>query len=100
MSPQIVALYDLGKGVGNGDFVAALELAAEQQMCGAEYVQAIVSVPTASVPPSAAETNVMALVPSLPAQHEVERDLAHYERYVANRDGILDAGLAATGGQR
>ena len=41
----------------------------------------------------------MALLPSLPAQHEVERDLAQYERYVANRDHVLDAALAVTGGQ-
>jgi hypothetical protein len=85
--------------VGNADFVTALELAAEQQMYGAEYVRAIVSLPTASAPSSSAETNVLALLPSLPAQHEVERDLAQYERYVANRDQVLDVALVSTGGR-
>jgi len=42
---------------------------------------------------------VLALLPSLPAQHEVERDLAQYERYVANRDRVLDSALVASGGQ-
>jgi len=99
MKEQMIALYELAQEVGNADFVAALELAAEQQMYGAEYVRAIVSVPTASVPPSSAETNVMMLVPSLPAQHEVERDLAQYERYVANLDQVLDAASISTGGR-
>ena len=99
MNPQMSALYELAQEVGNADFVTALELAAEQQMYGAEYVRAIVSLPTASAPPGSAETSVLALLPSLPAQHEVERDLAQYERYVANRDQVLDAALASTGGQ-
>ncbi len=99
MNPQMIALYELAQETGNADFVAALELASEQQMYGAEYVRAIVSVPTASVPPSSAETNVMALLPALPAQHEVERDLAQYERYVANRDQVLDAARVSTGGR-
>ena len=93
MNPQMIALYELAQEVGNADFVAALELAAEQQMYGAEYVRAIVSMPTASALSSSAETNVLVLLPSLPAQHEVERDLAQYERYVANRDQVLDAAL-------
>jgi transposase len=99
MKEQMIALYELAQEVGNADFVAALELAAEQQMYGAEYVRAIVSMPTASAPPSSAETSVMAHLSSLPAQHEVERDLAQYERYVANRDQVLDPVLATTGGQ-
>jgi len=99
MNPQMIALYELAQEVGNADFVTALELAAEQQMYGAEYVQAIVSLPTASAPSGSAEASVLALLPSLPAQHEVERDLAQYERYVANRDRMLDSALASTGGQ-
>jgi hypothetical protein len=95
MNPQMIALYELAQEVGLVDFVTALELAAEQQMYGEEYVRAIVSLPSASAPASSAETNVLALLPSLPAQHEVERDLAQYELYVANRDRVL----AATGGQ-
>ena len=41
----MLALYELAQEVGNADFVAALELAAEQQMYGAEYVRAIVIAP-------------------------------------------------------
>ncbi len=99
LKEQMIALYEVAQEVGIADFVAALELASEQQMYGAEYVRAIVTMPTASAPPSAAETSVMALLPSLPAQHEVERDLAQYERYIANRDHILDTALGLIGGQ-
>jgi hypothetical protein len=68
-------------------------------MYGAEYVRAIVTMPTASAPISSAEPSVRELLPSLPAQHEVERDLAQYERYVANRESVQDLVLIATGGQ-
>jgi len=99
MKEQMIALYELAQEVGTADFMAALELAAEQQMYGAEYVRAIVAMPTASTPTSSAETSLRELLPSLPAQHEVERDLAQYERHVANRDRVQDLILIATGGQ-
>ena len=89
MNPQMVALYDLAQEIGLADFVAALELAAEQQMYGAEYVRAIVSLPSAplSSGPAQAEPDVRPFVS--PPQAEVERDLAQYERYVANRESVL-----------
>jgi hypothetical protein len=99
MKEQLIALYELAQESGSADFVAALELAAEQQMYGVEYVRAIVARPPASTPSSSAETSVRELLPSLPAQHEVERDLAQYERYVANRDRVQDLVLIATGEQ-
>jgi hypothetical protein len=36
MRPQMIALYELAQKIGTADFVAALELAAEQQMYGVE----------------------------------------------------------------
>jgi hypothetical protein len=36
LSGQGLSLYDLARASGTGDFVAALELAAEQHMYGAE----------------------------------------------------------------
>src|SRR6266852_1478648 len=86
MNPQMIALYDLAQEIGKADFVAALELAAEQQMYGAEYVRAIVTLPVASVPNGTTELRLNALLPSAPMQQEVERDLAHYEQFVANRE--------------
>ena len=44
--------------MGTADFVAALELAAEQQMYGVEYIRAILALPTCLVPTSAAETDI------------------------------------------
>ena len=89
MKEQLLALYDLAQESGIADFVAALELAAEQQMYGVEYLHAIVSLPSApgSSEPAPAEPDLLTLVG--PPQAEVERDLAQYERYVANRESVL-----------
>ncbi len=99
MKEQMLALYDLAQESGIADFVAALELAAEQQMYGAEYVRAILALPTSPTPDEAAEVRVSQLLSCVPTQQEVERDLAQYERYVANRDRVLDPVLAGRGEQ-
>src|SRR5256884_3908924 len=61
MNQQMIALYDLVQEIGKADFVAALELAAEQQMYGAEYLRAIVSLPLApgSTEPTQAESDLL-----------------------------------------
>ncbi len=97
MKEQLIALYDLAQESGIADFVAALELAAEQQMYGAEYVRAILALPTSLTPDEAAEVRVSQLLSCVPTQQEVERDLAQYERYVANRDRVLDPVLVGRG---
>jgi transposase len=94
VNQQMMALYDLAQQIGKADFVAALELAAEQQMYGAEYLRAIVSLPSACVPTARAQAESDALRLVSPPQPEVERDLAQYERYVANRESVLEGGRA------
>jgi hypothetical protein len=89
MKQQMIALYDLVQETGKADFMAALELAAEQQMYGAEYLRAILTLPSASAPIRSAQVASDALMPSGPPQPEVERDLAQYERYVAHRESVL-----------
>ena len=79
--------------------MAALELAAEQQMYGAEYVRAILARPSPPPPAESAEVRVNRLRSSVLTQQEVERDLAQYERYVANRDRVLDPVVAGRGEQ-
>jgi len=91
MEPQMLALYQLAQQVGPAEFLAALELAHDQQTFGAEYVQALLAQPVAR--PRARGD----LASSLPAalhvpQPEVERALAHYEQYVANRSGVVGGG--------
>ncbi len=98
MNPQMIALYEVAQQVGKADFVAALELAAEQQMYGAEYIRAIVSMPAASALTGTAEPRLETLLPAVPAQQEVERDLAQYEHYVANREQLLEPAGMQTGG--
>src|SRR5256886_749745 len=99
MRPQMIALYELAQEIGTADFVAALELAAEQQMYGAEYIRAILALPASIGPTSAAETGITMHLPDLPAQQEIERDLAHSDRYVTNRAQVEDLCLTAAGGQ-
>jgi transposase len=91
MTQQITQLYDLAQQEPRADFVAALELAAEQQMYGAEYVHAILALPQRSAPLLSAHLALSSRLPLVPAQQEVERDLAHYEYYVANRESVLQA---------
>src|SRR5437660_3064569 len=93
MKQQMIALYDLAQEIGKADFIAALVLAAEQQMYGAEYLRAIVSMPSPPVSsgPVPADPDGLTLV--CPPQSEVERDLAQYERYVANRESVLQGAL-------
>jgi hypothetical protein len=80
MNSQVIALYDLAQELGESEFLAALELATEQQMYGAEYLRAIVSPPPESVETCAEDLG--------PSQKEVDRDLALYEQYVANRESL------------
>jgi transposase len=88
MNQQITQLYDLAQQQ-QADFVTALELAAEQQMYGAEYVQAILAQPVCSPPSRSA--HLASPLPFVPAQQEIERDLAPYEHYVANRESVWQA---------
>jgi transposase len=92
LHPQMIALYDLAQEVGQTDFVAALELAAEHHMYGAEYVRGIVS---ASPPEVAQDQITHPFSPQLhtlaSSQAAVERDLAQYEQYVANREQLACA---------
>jgi hypothetical protein len=69
-------------------------------MYGAEYVRAIVSMPAVSEPRGTAELCLDALLPSMPTQQDVERDLAHYEHYVANREQLQEPAGMQTGGGR
>ena len=88
MNQQMLALYELAQEIGKTDFVAALELAAEQQMYGAEYVRAIFTLPPAPAPHALAQADTDLPVLSALAQQEVERDLVQYEQYVANQDSV------------
>ncbi len=97
MKQQVIALYDLAQEIGKADFVAALELAAEQHMYGAEYIRAILALPSVATPNESAQTICDPLTFSGPSQPEVERDLAQYERYVANRESLLPEELVGQG---
>jgi hypothetical protein len=94
MSQQMIALYDVAQEMGKADFVAALELAAEQQMYGAEYVRAI-GCDTSAPRPLPPSLDKIQLELGVPAPIEVERSLADYEQYVANRLSVF--GLSSPG---
>ena len=88
MSQQISLLYTTAPQTGRADFVTALELAAEQQMYGAEYVQAILARPKRAAPSVSAGGAERGHWVGMSGREDVERDLALYEQYVANRDGL------------
>jgi transposase len=83
MSAQITLRYETARHHGQGEFLTALELAAEQQMYGAEYVRAILTQSRTAAPQKPATPG------SRSASSLVERDLAEYEDYVANRASLL-----------
>lgn len=87
MSQQISLLYTTAQATARADFLAALELAAEQQMYGAEYLRAILTQSRAPAPGSSAQRG--SRVASRATPMGVERDLAEYEAYVANRASLL-----------
>jgi hypothetical protein len=87
MTAQITLLYETAQLSGRADFLTALELAAEQQMYGAEYLRAILVQSRPPVPVSAAKPGSRAAIHATALQ--VERDLAEYEGYVANRASLL-----------
>jgi hypothetical protein len=86
MDDQITALYTLAQHLGRDAFLAALDLAAEQQTIGAEYVSALAAQPRPQPGRHAAERELRLRLADVPPQRAVERDLAQYEQYVANRE--------------
>jgi len=89
MDGQITALYQLVQELGAPAFAVAVAQALAQQAVGAEYVRALAPAGTAVLPPHPASATPTRLVG--PSQREVERELAHYEQYVANRTALADA---------
>jgi hypothetical protein len=106
MSVQIQQLYTLARQIGETEFVAAVELAAEQEAYGVEYLMALTSnlktagstatvssIPVYSARNGLAETTPKAVtvdeaawwLSQLPGQTQVARPLDHYEILVANR---------------
>lgn len=86
MDAQILRLYTLACEVGVAEFMAAVELAAEQQAIGADYLSALVGMP--QVKNHTQRTPPLASWVEAPLQAEVERALADYERYIANPVGM------------
>ena len=91
MDAQLGALYDLAQQLGRDQFVAAVERARRQQALGAEYVRALAPDTPLARSQSTGTPPVAAARRADPRQREVGRDLAHYERYVANRDALAGA---------
>jgi hypothetical protein len=108
MEPQVAALYALAQEVGTAAFQAAVERALAKEAVGAEYVRSLLMGPPAHQPAldgrgvgERSET-LRPLPPHRdlgPTQQEVQRDLAFYEVYVANRAAVL-AGAPTEGGAR
>jgi len=89
MDGQIAALYQLVQELGAAPFTRAVTHALAQQAVGAEYVRALA--PAGAAVPRAHPASATPTRPVGPSQREVERELAHYEQYVANRTALADA---------
>lgn len=86
MDSQITTLYALAQHSEREQFLLALEQAAQGQTIGAEYISALLTkVPSQPVSNLGDDELLLHLV-EVPTQREVERELAHYEQYVANRE--------------
>jgi hypothetical protein len=59
-------------------------------MYGAEYLRAILGRSRASAPYVSAPLDAHRSFPALAGAATVERDLAQYEHYVANRESLLE----------
>lgn len=96
MDRQMITLYELAQQVGPATFVTAVTQAQTQHVFGAEYVHALVTPAPSPAPPSGGAFDPHPIVVTQPNQAEVERDLAVYEQYVANRR----SGPSRWGGER
>jgi hypothetical protein len=86
MPLQIEQLYALTHAVEVSEFIAAVELAAEQQLYGAEYVLGILhKPPNVLIRSGAVAPEVEGNLVVLPAQSEVARSLSEYEALVTNQ---------------
>jgi transposase len=90
MQQQILVLYATAQETPRADFLTALELAAEQQMYGAEYLRAILGRSRPSAAYVSAPMDAQRPWPALAGPGPLERDLAQYEHYVANRESLLE----------
>jgi hypothetical protein len=98
METEIVALYELAQQLPVADFLGALELAAEQQLYGVEYVRAILAPAPSPTPSATAQRAAEQRQALAAAQRAIERDLAEYEHYVTNREAVTGpAGLVQGG---
>jgi len=98
MESQIAALYALAREVGTAAFQAAVERALAKEAIGVEYVRSFLVASPARQPALATEGRPLSPPRDLgPTQREVERDLAFYEIYVANRAAVLTGALTEGG---
>jgi len=93
MDGQIAALYQLVQECGAAAFCQAVARALAQQAIGAEYVRALATPEAAAPRPHPSGPTPAGRVS--PSQREVERELAHYEQYVANRTALAEAAEGA-----
>ena len=78
LGSEVLAVYGLYERCGAAELLAAMELAQAQGAFGAAYLGALVSAPVTEAQPQA----VGLLIPDVPAQIEIDRELSMYEAYV------------------
>jgi hypothetical protein len=93
MNEQMLGLYDLAQNLGTAEFMAAVQLAGEQHLFGMEYIRAIATRAGAGSKLAETKSKPLALPGGMgqqPVQFQVERQLADYERFVANAAQVFE----------
>jgi transposase len=79
LAEEMRGVYALLEQHGRGELLAAMALATETSVYGADYLQALLAAP---LPPAAAGTSALLTTLALPSQAEVDRLLSSYEALV------------------
>ena len=97
---SVQRMIELAREVGTEAFHVAVEHTLAKEAVGGNYVRSFLAAQPAHQPALVDEKRPVLPHRDLgPTQREVERDLAFYEGYVANRDVLL-AGALTEGGAR
>ena len=96
LAEEMRAVYALLEQHGRGDLLAAMALATETSVYGADYLQALLAAPP---PPAAdADSSPMRTALALPTQAEVDRLLSSYEAWVQIDIAMTEAAPAFLAG--
>lgn len=94
VAPEVLAIYALYQRCGAPALLGAMARAAQQRAYGAAYLEALLLPPSGAAVLPARPPPVLVL-PGVPSQAEVDRQLSSYELYVQVTDVVGEPGAAS-----